>query len=219
MATRTQPRSTRQIRVRLDVGKRREQLLALAGRAFSAHRYDEVSTEAIADAAGISHGLLFHYFPTKHALYVAVLRAAADHLVRKACLELQGSPEERLLAGLDAYFSFVEEHTPTYATLLGASLSGDPVAKTIVDETRGTFLSTIGGKLASALRTQADKRIQRAALRGWIGLVEALALDWIDNRALSRAELIATAARALRSTVPRAQEFFGREPRRRESPG
>ncbi len=49
-----------------------------------------------------------------------------------------------------------------------------------------------------------DERLLRSGLRAWIGLIEALALDWIDHRDLSRAELIALATRAIGLVVPGA---------------
>src|SRR5687768_3546170 len=91
-------------RTRLTVDERRRQLLVLGLREFTARLYDEVSTDEIATAAGISRGLLFHYFPTKHDYYVAVLQAAAEELVGKvlAIDELDAPATDRLALGLDA---------------------------------------------------------------------------------------------------------------------
>ena len=44
---------------------RREQLLAAGAELLGRRPYDEVSIEEIAAAAGVSKGLLYHYFPTK----------------------------------------------------------------------------------------------------------------------------------------------------------
>ena len=44
---------------------------------FSERAYDEVSIDDLARAAGVSKGLLYHYFPTKRDLYVAALGEAA----------------------------------------------------------------------------------------------------------------------------------------------
>src|SRR5262245_16949571 len=89
-------------RVRLSVDARRKQLLALGRQAFTAQRYDDVSTDAIATRAGVSRGLLFHYFPSKRDYHLAVLREAADELLAKAFAKQTGAPLERLAAGLHA---------------------------------------------------------------------------------------------------------------------
>jgi AcrR family transcriptional regulator len=192
----------------MSVEERREQILGLAGRAFAAGPYDDVSTAAIAEAAGISHGLLFHYFPTKNALYVAVVQAAADDILRTST-EVEGDTAgDRLRSGLDAYFAFVEAHPVVYATLLGARSGSDPAVQAIVDATRTAFFASLSRALAPMARTANDKRLQRAALRAWIGFVEALALDSIAHGELSRAEIVRLAIDALLGAAPNAAEIL-----------
>ena len=69
------------VRARLDVDARRRQLLALGTALFGSRPYDEVSIDEVARTAGISKGLLYHYFPTKRDFYVATVREAAAELV------------------------------------------------------------------------------------------------------------------------------------------
>ena len=167
-------------------------------RAFTERSYDAVSTDDIAARAGISRGLLFHYYPTKHDYYVAVLRVAADQLVRETVSDGNGAPPERLVAGLRAYFRFVDEHAQAYATLLRAGVGADPVVQELVDATRRRFIETILGLLAPLVgAASAEAGLLRAGLRGWIGLVEALALDWIEHRDLGRDAVVTLAARGL----------------------
>ena len=52
-------------RSRLSTDARREQLLDAGAELLGRRPYDEVSIEEIATAAGVSKGLLYHYFPTK----------------------------------------------------------------------------------------------------------------------------------------------------------
>jgi AcrR family transcriptional regulator len=52
---------------------RREQIVETALRLFARHGFDGTSTKQIAQAAGITEGLIFHYFPTKAELLTAVL--------------------------------------------------------------------------------------------------------------------------------------------------
>ena len=64
-------------RSRLSTDVRREQLVALGIEIFSDRPFDEVSIDDIAAAAGISKGLLYHYFPSKRDFYVAVMSRSA----------------------------------------------------------------------------------------------------------------------------------------------
>ncbi len=51
-----------------------QRILEAAERLFAESGYDGTSTSAVAAAAGVSKATVFHHFPTKDALYLAVLR-------------------------------------------------------------------------------------------------------------------------------------------------
>jgi AcrR family transcriptional regulator len=57
---------------------RREQVLAAALALFCEHGYAATSTRRIAEAAGVTEGLVFHYFGAKEALLLAV--ASRQHM-------------------------------------------------------------------------------------------------------------------------------------------
>ena len=207
-STETRKRRTPPKRTRLTVEDRRAQLLALGLRAFSGKAYDAISVDDIAAQAGISRGLIFHYFPTKHAYYLAVLGHAAEQLLAVTVPESAVDPTERLRAGLEAYFGFVERHGKTYAALLRGGVGSDPLVQRLVERTRGRIVETIRDALAPVLPTSAGGPHLRAGLRGWIGFVEALALDWIDHRDLTREEIVAAALRGIAVAVPGAEAIF-----------
>jgi len=54
--------------------KRRKQLLEAALRRFSAEGYEAATTRSIAADAGVTETVLFRHFPSKHDLFLAVLR-------------------------------------------------------------------------------------------------------------------------------------------------
>ncbi|HEX6420373.1 MAG TPA: helix-turn-helix domain-containing protein [Acidimicrobiales bacterium] len=70
-------------RTRLDPERRRAQLVDLGRRMLSSRPLDQVAIDDIAAEAGISRGLLFHYFPTKRDFHVAVARSAAHDLLAR----------------------------------------------------------------------------------------------------------------------------------------
>jgi AcrR family transcriptional regulator len=168
-------------RVRLDVEERRSQLVELGLQHFGERAYDDVSIDAIADAAGISKGLLYHYFPTKRAYYAACVREAASRLV--ACTELENgvSPLASLHAGLDAYLSYVKAHARAYATLMRSGVGVDPEIARIVDETRASFVERLTSGFAVSETTGfLESPLVRLALRGWVGFAEAASLGWVE---------------------------------------
>ena len=65
---------------RLDVDERRRRLLDLGAGLFARHGYEELSMARIAREAGISKALLYHYFPSKEAYFLATLEEKANEL-------------------------------------------------------------------------------------------------------------------------------------------
>ncbi len=184
------PRKIARERARLQVDERRAQLLELGLRLFTEHTYDELSIDDIAAAAGISKGLLYHYWPSKRDYYVEVVRRAADHLVeRTAEAGVDASPDS-LLHGLDAYLDFVDQHARSFTAVMRGGVGSDAEVQTIVEAAR----TAIADRIISRLGVDAPSPLLRAALRGWIGFVEAASLDWLARRDLPRDELRALCA-------------------------
>src|SRR6478752_4967934 len=99
-------------RVRLDLDARREQLMRIGLELFSTNSYDAVSIDEIAARAGISKGLLYHYFPSKREFYVAGVRAAAAQL-REVVepdpeLPLRSEPTTLLRLAMEGWVGYVE---------------------------------------------------------------------------------------------------------------
>jgi AcrR family transcriptional regulator len=58
----------------------RVHLIEVATRLFAAQGYDGTSIEAVLAESGVSRGSLYHHFPGKEALFLAVFEALADRL-------------------------------------------------------------------------------------------------------------------------------------------
>jgi AcrR family transcriptional regulator len=97
-------------RRRLHAAARRILIVDAALDEFAAHGYEGASMGRIARSAGVSRPVLYDHFPSKRALFVALLEAKhADLLshLREAMIA-DVSPEERMRASLDAFFGFAE---------------------------------------------------------------------------------------------------------------
>ena len=168
-----------QKRARLQVDERRAQLLELALELFAERTYEEISIDEIASAAGVSKGLLYHYFASKRAFYVAAVRQAAARLT--AATDFDETEPNPLRTGVTAYLDYVERHAATYTFLLRGGVGSDPEVLEIVETTRRLFVD----RLVDALG-QPQHALLRVAIRGWVGLVEATSLEWLDHRAVPR---------------------------------
>src|SRR3954463_12235571 len=58
---------------RLDPGQRQGEILDAAGVLFAHRAYDQVSVEDIARSAGVSRGLVHHYFGGRKEVYIGLL--------------------------------------------------------------------------------------------------------------------------------------------------
>ena len=64
-----------------------EQILAGARRVFLEHGFGPATTDMVQQAAGVSKSTIYSYFPTKDALFVAVIRAECRKLVERTRAE------------------------------------------------------------------------------------------------------------------------------------
>ena len=126
-------------RTRLQVDVRRQQLLELGLELFASQSYDELSIDEIAKRAGVSKGLLYHYYPSKRAFYVAAVREAARQLLDVTDIDKHGTGSEPdpegQRAGLRAFLDYVSRHRVVYAFLLRGGLGTDPEVSEILMRT------------------------------------------------------------------------------------
>ncbi|GAB2976115.1 TetR/AcrR family transcriptional regulator [Streptomyces pseudoechinosporeus] len=175
-----------QVRRRMGVEERRQQLIGVALELFSRRSPDEVSIDEIASAAGISRPLVYHYFPGKLSLYEAALKRAADDLATRFVEPQDGPLGARLLRVMRRYFDFVDEHGPGFSALMrGGPAVGSSATNALVD----------GVRQAAYLQILAHLDIDRPparlelVIRSWISLAESTALIWLDGRRIPRTEL------------------------------
>ncbi len=175
-------RGAKGTRVRLEVDARRAQLVEMGLEMFAGQSYDALSIEEVAQRAGVSKGLLYHYFPTKRDFYCACLEEAAGRLMARTEVDKTLTPLASLERGLDAYLQYVAEHGPAYLALMRGGIGSDPAVAAIVQRTRGAYLK----RLLDAIGTHEPPPLLRTALWGWVGFVESASLDWVEHRDLAR---------------------------------
>jgi len=163
-------------RVRLPNDERRAQLLQLGTRVFSSRPYDEISIDELADSAGISKGLLYHYFPSKRDFYVETVRAASLHLRRLTEPDASLAPGARLRAAIDGHLNYVREHGRIYASIFRGSIVA-PQIQEIWNEHREIMMQRLLENIAIARPSP----LLGSALRAWIAMVEGVSLDWLAN--------------------------------------
>ena len=77
---------------------------------FATKGYSGTSTADVAEAAGTTRGAVYHHFPDKGALFLAVFESLTEELdtaVRVAAASHAGTPKERFVAGSRACLEFM----------------------------------------------------------------------------------------------------------------
>jgi AcrR family transcriptional regulator len=177
---------------RLSTDARREQLLASGARLLAQRPYDEVSIEEIARAAGVSKGLLYHYFPTKKDFLIAALERGQDELALLTAPDPDLPSAEQLAASLDRFLDFVEAHEAAYAAIFSSRGGGDTEIQAALEAGRRQRMDAVIESLATWEAAPAN--IERTpaletAVQGWFFFVEGAVLRWLEHRDLERDEL------------------------------
>src|SRR3954468_14396637 len=169
---------------RLQTDERRRQLLDAGARVFTERSYEDASMAEVARAAGISKGLLYHYFPSKRDLFVATLEAGAAELREITQPDPSLPVAEQLVAALDAYLGWIEEHADSYAKLLESAAGSDDVRSYMAQMRAGTV-----ERMLEAVVRGGDPAAVRTALHGFLWFIDGACLDWLANRDLTREQL------------------------------
>jgi AcrR family transcriptional regulator len=191
-------------RRRLSTEERREQLLAVGARLFSESPYDDVWIERVAEIAGVSRGLLYHYFPTKRDFFAAVVERESARMLRMTAA-VPGIPaREQLTAGLDTFLGYVESHAHGYRAFHRADAAGDQTVRKVYQRALAAQERQILAALAADPEFGAvfDARPDtRLAVRGWLAFTTAVCLEWLRGSELSREQVRDLCARALLGAI------------------
>jgi AcrR family transcriptional regulator len=153
---------------------RRTALITAAISEFAGNGYLAASTNRIVQAAGVSKGLLFHYFGDKKGLYLEAVQTCIKELMRRFDERLGPTSTdlfERLRQYTLAKWSLVEEQPSTFAFLQEAMT--DPPAELRAD------LQAATAEVAASTYRQLFQGIDTSAFRPGVTVEQAMhLLSW-----------------------------------------
>jgi AcrR family transcriptional regulator len=181
---------------------RRECVVDAAERIFAAQPYEQVTMDAVADAAGISRALLYRYFPGKGALFAAVYQRAADRLLERVRLD-SGTPlQEQILAGLEVHLDYFVANRNTVLAA-NQTLATDPVVQDIIN----AELYALRDRIMDAIALDPHARQRLSAITiSWLAFVRVLCVQWLADGQFTRDELGAICLDALNAVLPAHSE-------------
>jgi AcrR family transcriptional regulator len=130
----------------------RQRLLDAAAEEFAREGYVGANINRISQAAGFAKGTVYNYFPSKHALMLALIDETAaahvDFVLRR--VEAEPDPVRRLKQFFGAGFAFVERNPARARVIISALYGPDDEFKTQVYEAYKLLLVTIAQDILDA---------------------------------------------------------------------
>lgn len=194
---------------RLAPEARRAQLIEIGVRLVSASSFDEVMIDDVAREAGISRGLLFHYFPTKRDFQVAVAEAAVEEFTDAITPPSHLPPEQQARAGLEAFIDYIATRREAFLSLVRGAGGRDPELRAVVDRAHAEVADGILAVLWDVFDVEVTPLL-RTLVHGYIAFIEETAVRWLTDGGSPKETLLAVLEQLSLQIVEMAQQ---QEPR------
>ena len=176
------------IRTRLEPDERREQILGVAAKAFRHQEYSTISLEEIANRAGVTRGLLHHYFGSKRALYLEVVERLVQIPPSAEIVPAgtSGTLREVLEVAVGRWMMLIET---VGAKWIGAANSGafaESDVDVILQRARDDLVNRM--ILELPFPQELDEELLRSSLRCYAALVRVATDEWLIAGSLDRAQ-------------------------------
>lgn len=189
-------------RKRLPAAQRRALIVEAALKEFSQHGYEQASMGTIAENAGITRTVLYGHFPSKRALFAALLEEKhAEYVARLREVLVDGRPTtERLAASIDLMLDYAQEQPEAWLLLHPTHAPTDPEVAADQQRIQTSARRLVARMLApDAERAGMDPRSPGA--RAYFALQQA-ALDglvhwWMAHPNVKREDVRQAAVKAL----------------------
>ena len=186
------------VRRRLSAADRRRQLVAIGLAKIVETPIQDLSLDEVAAEAGISRGLLFHYFPTKTDFYLACIAAAGRRMLRTTAPDEDLSPEEQVETVTRLMVEQIERRRDFYLALVHGHGVADPRVSEVMESVRDGSTDRVMTALGVPER-------QRDVVRAWWAYTEDRALTWAavppGERPVSLSQLVAECVAALHALL------------------
>ena len=170
-----------------------DNILEASIRVLKQHPYQQFTTNRVAEAAGISIGSLYQYFPNKQSILLELeIRAINEMIenVEKLLFDNKFQPERRLYRAIEYFFitesAFYEIpfssnfEYPTQLNRIKNSIDSYLRSNGYIDEKADTFLSEYLVVLVSGIAEQLGRRGDIENIKPWIEMTFDLAMHSIQ---------------------------------------
>ena len=190
---------------RLDPEQRRDQILDAANGLFAERGYGDVTIEDIATSAGVTRGLVHHYFGGRKEVYVALLERLGGVREERLRPPAGRSARARVTDSVTRWLDWTEENRTIYlGTIAPGEDIADPDVRRVVAELVRRAVALVAAFHADIAE---DSPRLRYALECWTGLNRAATRRWLRGEASREAT-----EELLTSTLEHVLRTFGAPP-------
>ena len=171
-----------------------DNILEASIRVLKQYPYHQFTTNRVAEAAGISIGSLYQYFPNKQSILLELEIKAVDAMienVEKFLFEDKFKPEQRLYHAIEYFFvtesSFYEIpfssnfEYPTQLNRIKNTIDSYLRSNGYIDEKADTFLSEYLVVLVSGIAEQLGRRSDIGNIKPWTEMTFDLVMHSIRS--------------------------------------
>jgi AcrR family transcriptional regulator len=159
----------------MTAGGRREQILRGSMKLFAAKGFRGTTTREIAQQLGISEALMFKYFPSKKALYRAIIRKRTDgseemFFPKEA---IQSKDDRQVFRSIASYLISKNTDDPTFMRLLQYSaLEGHELSKIFFESHSMERTKLLSKYIRQRIKEQAFQNVPPLlAARAFMGMI------------------------------------------------
>jgi AcrR family transcriptional regulator len=170
---------------RLSPGQRRDQILDAANVLFAERAYEDVSIEDIAGAAGVTRGLVHHYFGGRKGVYIGLLERLGAQREEQLRPPIGRSAHARIADTVSRWLDWTETNRTIWLATIAPGVDiADPDARRIVADLVRRAVALLAAYHADIAE---DSPRLRYALECWTGLNRAATRLWLNGEATREA--------------------------------
>jgi AcrR family transcriptional regulator len=185
---------------------RREELLAAAVRVFAQKGYHTCRVSDIAEEAGVSHGLVYHYFASKDEVLETIFRenwGPIGAAIAGIGATDEAAPEQ--LRKVAALVLHAWRRDPETVRVLVREISRSPVLQERIGEFQQAFDALERMIVRGQERGELDRELHpRFAVYAMWGMLDEVLTAWVLGRLPAEPEAVATAEATVTAMLRRA---------------
>jgi AcrR family transcriptional regulator len=161
----------------------------------------------VAQEAGVSRGLVYHYFPNKKDFYSAIVRHGMRNAFELTAPDPSLPPEQWLTSSVERLLHYVETNANAFRAVYSGRHSVDEEVRAAIKDNRTAQVARLCQLISP--EEPASETLQ-LGIEGWIAMLDAMMLEWLDGRRIDRDSLVQLASGSLIGTVVTALRVDGR---------